>query len=471
MKLKNLFTTLGLAAVLAIGAGIGLTANQEFKAVKADRTSRVYIDASQTIWLSSWGGNYSNIGAKVWKEGIGDDVYINPVSTITIDSTEYGYFDLPSTDYDGGYIYCWNDSTPQNKTKTNFSIPSDGKNLLVLSGGTGNEGPTWSWSDTIIVVGETVNVGFDEDGNGTADKVEVIAKGETVAAYTPYKFAKVFDGWYLNDNPFDFDTPVNEDILLTAKWTDREGEVDYIYVITGYGADWSTRYIYGYGDTEGYGTWKGALLTDIAVGVTKTANFGGGNDQYINGGIYKVPFYTEDYMSNIILHNNGSEDDRSGDLPFGQGYGYFFKNNPWNDEGGCFDEEKMMSVGLAAKYVYEFDEILSGEDFCKLDPEVCAELWNNYRDIARDDEYIDGWISSSCINTANGGDNVPLSVILPELKKIAERNGQYVEESMMKNSLTADSETTIIIVVIAAFIAISTFGVCLVIKRRKQFNK
>lgn len=61
-------------------------------------------------------------------------------------------------------------------------------------------------------------VNFNSDG-GSAVKKEVVKYGEK--AYTPQDPTKEgyeFNGWYINDKLYDFDSKVKKDITLTAKW-------------------------------------------------------------------------------------------------------------------------------------------------------------------------------------------------------------------------------------------------------------
>lgn len=63
-------------------------------------------------------------------------------------------------------------------------------------------------------------VTFDSDG-GTPVESQTIEKGEKVSVPTnPEKEGFVFDGWYidLDGEKFDFDTKIDKDIKLTAKW-------------------------------------------------------------------------------------------------------------------------------------------------------------------------------------------------------------------------------------------------------------
>ena len=65
----------------------------------------------------------------------------------------------------------------------------------------------------------TVNVNFNLDG-GTGTTLQKVLKGQKLAEPTkPYKSAYTFDGWYNGEQKYDFDTPVFDEITLTAKWT------------------------------------------------------------------------------------------------------------------------------------------------------------------------------------------------------------------------------------------------------------
>ena len=65
----------------------------------------------------------------------------------------------------------------------------------------------------------TVNVNFDLDG-GTGTTLQKVLRGQKLTEPTkPYKSAYTFDGWYNGEQKYNFDTPVVNEITLTAKWT------------------------------------------------------------------------------------------------------------------------------------------------------------------------------------------------------------------------------------------------------------
>jgi len=66
---------------------------------------------------------------------------------------------------------------------------------------------------------QTVNVTFDTDGGSVVEK-QTIKKGEKIEEpETPTKEGYTFDGWYYNDEKFDFSKKVDSDITLEARWT------------------------------------------------------------------------------------------------------------------------------------------------------------------------------------------------------------------------------------------------------------
>lgn len=63
-----------------------------------------------------------------------------------------------------------------------------------------------------------VTVTFDTQGAGTIENIET-SKGETIQKpLDPVKEGYRFLGWMLNNNTFDFDNPIMNDIKLVAKW-------------------------------------------------------------------------------------------------------------------------------------------------------------------------------------------------------------------------------------------------------------
>ena len=78
---------------------------------------------------------------------------------------------------------------------------------------------TAKWGEEQII--EKFTITFDTDG-GSAVKSQTIGTGKKVTKPTnPTKKGYVFVEWQLNEEAYDFSTPVTSDITLTAKWIDE----------------------------------------------------------------------------------------------------------------------------------------------------------------------------------------------------------------------------------------------------------
>lgn len=82
------------------------------------------------------------------------------------------------------------------------------------------------WSDYTPV---TYIVKFIYDNNEKQVKVD---ENEVVVSFTPEKSGYNFDGWYLNNQKFDFNTKITSNIELTAKFTRKTGTFEYILLAT-----------------------------------------------------------------------------------------------------------------------------------------------------------------------------------------------------------------------------------------------
>ena len=90
----------------------------------------------------------------------------------------------------------------------------------------------------ILLVGcdpiKNVTVVFDTDGGSSVGSV-VVQKGNKVSKpVDPIKENYEFDGWYLNEELFDFETPINESITLIAKWNEIDNTITYTVIFKDY---------------------------------------------------------------------------------------------------------------------------------------------------------------------------------------------------------------------------------------------
>ncbi len=68
------------------------------------------------------------------------------------------------------------------------------------------------------VTGGTFAVRFDTDGGSEIEPTMVEHSHTVRPPSDPEKSGHTFVGWYLGDAPYDFDTPVNAPLTLTARW-------------------------------------------------------------------------------------------------------------------------------------------------------------------------------------------------------------------------------------------------------------
>lgn len=60
---------------------------------------------------------------------------------------------------------------------------------------------------------------FNSNGGSLIQTIHTGISGIADRPDDPVKDGYTFAGWYLNDEEFDFLDPINEDIILTAKWS------------------------------------------------------------------------------------------------------------------------------------------------------------------------------------------------------------------------------------------------------------
>lgn len=59
---------------------------------------------------------------------------------------------------------------------------------------------------------------FDTDGGSAIDPITLDFGATVTAPAAPTKEGHTFAGWYLEDAPYNLETPVTADITLVAKW-------------------------------------------------------------------------------------------------------------------------------------------------------------------------------------------------------------------------------------------------------------
>ena len=196
------------------------------------------------------------------------------------------------------------------------------------------------------------NVVFDYGYGGLSDMVEVFEGEKLTKPVDPTKPGSNFLGWYLNDELYDFDLPVMEGFMLTAKW----GLKNEVNVTFNYGYDnvkEIVRVLIGNvlnepvePTREGY-NFFGWYLDDepfdfnseINDDITLYAKWGTSNE-------VKITFNYENYTKDSIINKN--EKVLEPFTPHKDNYVFVGWYN--NDELFDFDDEVLSSVTLVPKY-------------------------------------------------------------------------------------------------------------------------
>lgn len=489
MKLKNLFTTLGLAAVLGIGVGAGLAASKGIKEVKAaTEETTIYIDWRNTNW-AGWTSDVRNIKVKLWHDSEIDanSVWLwdyetssestaDDMSTITIDDVTYLCFSRAQhTNMTTGRVYSWDGNTSQNKSANfTFAAASEGQNLLTLSGGDNNTGPSLEWGT--LNIGTTYTVTKYANYDGTVDTenplgTDTVAAGDNYEAPAGiYKNLKHFVGWF-------------EDAACETAWTTRAINADtsiyakyvtitvdsYVYWISESQTPVFTHF-YAYDEYE-TAAWPGNAIADYEVSGVMVFNG-------LSQKIYKIPVPSNAKITMIL--NNGSSDKQTyniEDTVAGSAYYTWLKEGESKYSYSQNDHAaKALDLLLRAEdirnAVRKVDGAPANYSICGISADDAASLYNEYFAL---DETAKGMVDNTTTKTYDGADvdkeevQVSYAAIMAQLKKIALNGNQTVSGANGLN--VADMDNVAIIVVITAIASISVVCLLLVFKRRKALNK
>ncbi len=138
--------------------------------------------------------------------------------------------------FDGGTV-TGASSYNNGDTVTLKAVANDGYRFLRWNDGTTDATKTFKAMTNATYIAEfvkLVTVTFDNNGNKA---IETIDKGNKVTKPAdPSRSGYVFSGWYDGTSKWDFNTVVNDDIILTAKWVKdsnvivisyKDGKVDF----------------------------------------------------------------------------------------------------------------------------------------------------------------------------------------------------------------------------------------------------
>ena len=106
-------------------------------------------------------------------------------------------------------------------------IETDAGELSIISGTYGTDPSQWvpdayavrdNGDETYTVIDKILTVTFDSNGGSDVDPQYVPYNGTAIEPEEPRKFGSKFNGWYLNEDVYDFASPVLTDLTLEARW-------------------------------------------------------------------------------------------------------------------------------------------------------------------------------------------------------------------------------------------------------------
>jgi uncharacterized repeat protein (TIGR02543 family) len=107
---------------------------------------------------------------------------------------------------------------------------SDFVDLLMFKWGAGDNATSfidyWAMEAYVDTNAVSYTVKFDSDGGSPVNQIVTDGGKKITQPTDPVKPGFIFQGWYLEDNLFDFETPITNNITLTARWK-LDGKPDF----------------------------------------------------------------------------------------------------------------------------------------------------------------------------------------------------------------------------------------------------
>ena len=216
---------------------------------------------------------------------------------------------------------------------------------------------------------EAFTVSFDSDGNITSAKV---TDGETVARpEDPEKDGYLFVCWMLNGEEFDFNTPITQDITLTASFAEVQAPAGYANVF--YDADGNSLHLCDDGSLLLYrgGDLAEGMFACAANGtlVIRLADYTVYNTQYGDSIVLGGVTFTKAVSAHKVTYVNGSvsrnvlvgDGKTAFDLAIADRAGYI--TDGWYSGNEKFDFDTPVTADTTLTACYLYDEIDDYTDF------------------------------------------------------------------------------------------------------------
>lgn len=183
---------------------------------------------------------YTFAGWYTGAHGLGNQITADSIVEIAVDHYIYAHWTKSDPEQ---YTITWNDHNGNKVAETTGTAgqlpPYPDESLFERTGYVHT-----GWDPAIEIVAGTKTyravyteqlsghyvVSFDSRGGSAVKAVIVLSGSKVTKPSDPSREGYSFAGWYLEDDPYDFNTPVNEDITLCACWEEIMREITWIYL-------------------------------------------------------------------------------------------------------------------------------------------------------------------------------------------------------------------------------------------------
>ena len=145
------------------------------------------------------------------------------------------------------------------------------------------------------IIKNNYTVSYDSDGGSQVNSQTVIEGNKATKPADPTKIGYNFGGWKLNGNPYDFNSPVNDNLTLKAKWNQKVFTIKANRLVLGNGMEdinSPQRHLVAYAD--------GAIIT------VENYYYSDNGDLMVNGNIANVNYNEVPVGSTVLIKLPGS---------------------------------------------------------------------------------------------------------------------------------------------------------------------
>lgn len=498
MKLKRLFSVIGLGLFAAVSAGAGVALNSKAKAesVKADAdTWMVNISLNAKEIIEYEGFDPTSMRFHTYTEGVGNDKYFEmyPISTgstfYQVNATfpdDYTY-NRVQFKFEQGGVEKW--STPYNVTASKESHSIQGYSSFSSSWTGDNWNVSYNANPNLYVKYNSINYYFEPDiANKRFIAKDVISNESSYLTFyyrqswdfawptlttssKEYTYGSHADNWFnLSAGTYDFVLKNNNSDNGVLQIYKHESESSYVYIVN----ESTDCYIYtfGAGGQERFGAFPGTQISDlISAGEAEDIGNSELSFQNLTTSILKVNvevgYPVADHLILAYKNELGNVGNQTADMLLVAGSAYWFSNDAdyHNDDAGI----TLDSLCNLRTALYGAD----GESVCnmaKADAEALVNEYNSLTAVQRETYFDCSELETLKRDGSVGHEFVNCKLIMEEVAKIAEIDLVGSPRTIVSENGGASINSTTLIAVISviALVSVSSIVVLVVIKKRKH---